>query len=291
MKRIITCVLALTIALLTLCACGDRNNGNTNAGGIVQPELPELTIGVGIGAAVQKGVFEGMITRINAKGYKLVYKEYKTPEEATRALADGKIDMSCFGTRAQFTEFEKNNPDVLLSLGSAYYFPYGIYLCNYEKKEDIAAGSTVYIPDDSEGIARSLLLLEANGYIKLKEGAGLAATLDDIEDNVYDLNITAKPADTLAENTSTHTVDLVVMSSQTAIDAGLSVTKTACAIESIGSIAAKENATVLLIRRDALTSEKISAVEPLFFSPLMYDLIDDYPKDLVVPAFSISMRG
>ena len=39
------------------------------------------------------------------------------------------------------------------------------------------------LPDDAENMARALLLLEENGYITLKEGAGLEAKLEDVEKN------------------------------------------------------------------------------------------------------------
>lgn len=288
MKRIITCVLVLSIALLTLCACG----GNGGEGEEINSEnLAELKIGVGVGGKPQHDVFENMTSRLALKGYKPVYKEYNTPGEATEALAKGEIDVSLYETRAQFNEYEEKNPDVLLNLGSAYYFPYGIFLCNYEKRNDVAAGSTIIIPDDSQGMARALMLLEADGFIKLKEGAELSATLDDIAENENAYQISTKPADTLAQTYKSNEFDIVVMPSETAVNAGYPVHKYACAIEEPDSLAAKENSTVLLIKKDTLTSEKISTVQVLFFSPLMYDLIDDYPGDLIVPAFSISARG
>ena len=54
------------------------------------------------------------------------------------------------------------------------------------------------------------------------------------------------------------------------------------------SIAARETAAVLLVNREEAASERIAAAKNLFFSPLMYDLIDDYPSGVIVPAFEIS---
>ena len=46
---------------------------------------------------------------------------------------------------------------------------------------------TIAIPNDPTNEARALLLLEANGYLKLKSGAGITATPLDIVENPYNL--------------------------------------------------------------------------------------------------------
>ena len=46
-----------------------------------------------------------------------------------------------------------------------------------------SSGLTVAVPNDTTNEARALLLLEANGIIKLKEGVGITATVKDIAEN------------------------------------------------------------------------------------------------------------
>ena len=48
-------------------------------------------------------------------------------------------------------------------------------------------GIEIAVPNDSTNEARALLLLEANGLIKLKEGAGITATVRDIVENPYNI--------------------------------------------------------------------------------------------------------
>ena len=45
------------------------------------------------------------------------------------------------------------------------------------------------VPNDTTNEARALLLLEAQGLIKLKEDAGLKATVNDISENPKNLEI------------------------------------------------------------------------------------------------------
>lgn len=55
--------------------------------------------------------------------------------------------------------------------------------------DDVADGDSVAVPNDTTNEARALLLLQDNGLIKLKDGAGLTATVTDIEENPYNLDI------------------------------------------------------------------------------------------------------
>ena len=50
-------------------------------------------------------------------------------------------------------------------------------------------GLTVAVPNDTTNEARALLLLEDKGYIKLKDGAGITATVKDIAENPYNLDL------------------------------------------------------------------------------------------------------
>ena len=81
------------------------------------------------------------------------------------------------------------------------------------------------------------------------------------------------------------------MSSQLCVDAGHALNKTARAIEEIGCEAAKEYAYVLLINRDEIASDFYKATSPLYFSPLVYETVDIYSGDLIVPAFSLAKKG
>ena len=55
--------------------------------------------------------------------------------------------------------------------------------------DDIEEGDTIAVPNDTTNEARALLLLQDNGIIKLKEGVGLEATKNDIEENLHNVEI------------------------------------------------------------------------------------------------------
>jgi len=49
------------------------------------------------------------------------------------------------------------------------------------------ASLTIAVPNDTTNEARALLLLQEQGYIKLKDGAGITATVKDNTENPYNL--------------------------------------------------------------------------------------------------------
>lgn len=78
-------------------------------------------------------------------------------------------------------DFNKENGTHLVSVGGIHYEPFGIYPGTKASLDDLEDGDVIAVPNDTTNEARALLLLEANGVITLKEGAGLTATIKDIE--------------------------------------------------------------------------------------------------------------
>lgn len=279
MKKTVSILLAAAILIL-FASCGRTDH---------ETALEPLRIGiVKDSAQVERDVFDNMTSRLEGAGYRLTYVEFDTDLETLNALADKKVDFTCCTTYADFKVYDEAHPEILENLGAAYYYPYGVFLSGFESAEQITDGSTVAVPSEADGQARALMLLHDAGYITLKQGKTFDATLDDIEKNDRGFAISAYPESELPNRFKEFASDLIVMNSQTAVNAGYSVSKYAIAIETMDSLSAKENAVVLLINHEEAASKQITSVKELFFSPLMYDLIDDTPKDLIVPAFEIS---
>ncbi len=282
MKKLLCIILSVVLVALTLCACTDNKDE------IDVESLAAFRLGVPAGKAPAMEIFDSLATRIAKKGYRIEYIEFASAEEVHAALAAGEIDASLASLRSEFEEFNKENPETLLNLGPVCRYPYGLFLCNFEKAENITDGASIAIPESAEGIARALLLLEANGFIKLKEGVGLSATLDDITENSRNFKIVPQDDKALAANLSNYENDIAVMSSKLSVATGVSLNKSAFAIEEIDCEAALAFSYVLLIKRDQIASDWYKALEPLFFSPLMFDYVDEYPSDIVVPSFERS---
>ena len=285
MKKLLCIILSVVLVALTLCACTDKKDE------IDADSLGVIKVGVPVGKEPSFSVFDTMYSRMANKGYRLEYIEFESAAQANEALAKGEIDLSLITRKDEFKEYDKANPDTLLNLGPVYRYPYGIILCNFEEPEDITDGATIAIPQSAEGIARALLLLEANGFIKVKEGAGLSATLDDIAENSRNFKFVTQDDKALAANIDSYEADIAVMQSDLCIGAGHLLNRTARAIEELDSDAAKEYAHVLLINKSDISSDWYTAVSPLFFSALMFETVDNHSGDLIVPAFSLSQKS
>jgi len=96
---------------------------------------------------------------------------------------------------------------------------------------------TIAVPNDTTNEARALLLLENLGLIKLKDGAGITATKNDIVENKYEIDI--KEVEAAQIPNIRKDVDFAVINSNYAIDAGISPIKEALSLE--GSYSAYAN--------------------------------------------------
>ena len=98
-------------------------------------------------------------------------------------------------------------------------------------------GITIAVPNDTTNEARALLLLEELGYITLKDGAGITATIRDIAENPYD--ITFKEVEAAQLPKVLQDVDYAVINSNYAINADINPVKDSLAIE--GAFSAYSN--------------------------------------------------
>lgn len=127
------------------------------------------------------------------------------------------------------------------------------------------AGVTIAVPNDATNEARALLLLEANGFLKLKEGAGIAATKLDISENPY--NITIEEVEAAQLPALLKDFDYAVINSNYALGANLNPVRDSLVIEGAESAyanilavkAGTESEPKLLALKAALESAQVAA--------------------------------
>ena len=183
-------------------------------------------------------------------------------------------------TKKEYTEY---NSDALVNLGPVYYHPMAIYLETWDSPTKVKNGASIVIPNDEDNMARALLLLEANGYITLKEGAGLKAKLEDIATNDRGFDIKAVAHNQVASSGA----DILVMGSLEASAAGYERGFDAYTSEQAESEAAVEYAVGLIIRKADLKTAEIDLVEKYFFTRRMYQAIDGSTDNIISPMFDL----
>ena len=148
-----------------------------------------------------------------------------------------------------------------------------------------SGGLTIAVPNDTTNEARALLLLQERGYITLKDGAGITATIQDIQDNPY--NITFKEVEAAQLPNMLQDVDYAVINSNYAIEAELNPMSDALAIE--GSSSAYSN--ILAVKEGNESSEAIKALVAALESQKVADYITEKYEGAVVSTVDAPTDG
>lgn len=144
---------------------------------------------------------------------------------------------------------------------------------------------TIAVPNDTTNEARALLLLEANGIIKLKDGAGITATIKDIAENP--MNIQFSEVEAAQIPNVRQDVDYAIINSNYAIDAGIKPVKEALAME--GSYSAYGN--ILCVKEGNEKSAKILALKAALESKKVADFINQKYEGAVISTVEAPTDG
>ena len=197
------------------------------------------------------------------------------------ALVAGELDANYFQHQPYLSDFNKEKGTKLVSIASVHYEPFGIYAGKTKSLKDLKKGAVVAVPNDTTNEARALLLLQANGLIKLKVDAGLTATRRDIVENPYDLKIEELEAAQLVR--SLPDVDIATINGNYAILGGLKV-KDALAAETADSIAATTYANILAVREGDEQRPELQALAEVLKSDEIRNFMNAKYEGAVVPA-------
>ncbi len=135
---------------------------------------------------------------------------------------------------------------------------------------------TIAIPNDTTNEARALLLLEDKGYIKVKDEAGITATILDIEENPYDIEFKEVEAAQLPNVLKD--VDFAIINSNYAIDAGINPAEEALALEGVAS----PYGNVLVVKEGNEQNPEILALKAALESQAVADFINEEYDGAVV---------
>ena len=241
----------------------------------------DKTITVAASETPHSEILEAAKPILEEEGYDLevtVFDDYVQPNEVVES---GDFDANYFQHIPYLNSFNEEKGTHLVNAGGIHYEPFGIYPGTKSSLDDIADGDTIAVPNDTTNEARALLLLQDNGIIKLKDGAGLEATVNDIEENPYNVEIVELAAEQVArvaEETS-----YIVLNGNYALQAGYSVSKDALAYETYDSEAAKTYVNVIAVKEGNENSDKIKALVDVLKSDEIKDFINEKYDGAVIP--------
>ena len=241
----------------------------------------DKTITVAASETPHAEILEEAKPLLEAEGYDLevtVFDDYVQPNEVVES---GDFDANYFQHIPYLNSFNEEKGTHLVNAGGIHYEPFGIYPGTKSSLDDIAEGDTIAVPNDTTNEARALLLLQDNGIITLKDGVGLEATVNDIEENPYNVEIVELAAEQVArvaEETS-----YIVLNGNYALQAGYSVAKDALAYETSDSEAAKTYVNVIAVKEGNENSDKIKALVDVLKSDEIKDFINEKYDGAVIP--------
>lgn len=278
MKRFTGILLTLVLALGLLAGCGEQKETVEGQSTETTGEAAK-TIKVGASPAPHAEILNKAAEVLKEEGYELEVVEYADYVQPNVALENGDLDANYFQHLPYLEQFNEENETNLVSAGAIHYEPFGIYAGKTDSLDKLADGAKVAVPNDATNEARALLLLEAQGLIKLKEGADLTATKNDIEENKLNLDIVEIEAAQLPR--SVGDVDIAIINGNYAIEAGLSVAD-ALAIEDAESLAATTYGNVVAVRSGDENNEAIQALVNALKSDEVKSFIEEQYKGAVV---------
>lgn len=216
---------------------------------------------------------------LEAEGVTLEVVELTDYVIPNTSLNDKQIDANFFQHMPYLEEFNQQNKMNLVSVAKIHVEPMGAYSFKIKSKDEIVDGAVVAVPNDATNEGRALLLLQAQGLIKLKDQTGLSQTPADIVENPKNLKFEELEAATLPRVLPD--VDFAIINTNYALEAGFNPNKDALFMEGSES----PYANILVTREDNKEDEAIQKLIKALQSQEVKTFLEEKYQGAVVPVF------
>ena len=277
-KKIIALAAAAALTL-SLAACSGNNSSSTADNS--SSDASSTVIRVGASPSPHAEILEFAKDQLAAKGYELEIVEFTDYVMPNVALYEGDLDANFFQHTPYLDNYNEQNGTDLVSACKVHFEPMGLYSETLTSVSDVAEGSKVGVPNDPTNEARALNLLEAQGLIKFREGAGLNATPLDIEENPLNLEFVELEAAQLPRNLSEFAI--AAINGNYAIEAG--ILDKVIVNEAADSESAQEYANILAVQSGELETDKTKALVEALTSDETREFINTQYEDQFIPIF------
>ncbi|AYO31173.1 MAG: D-methionine transport system substrate-binding protein [Thermoanaerobacteraceae bacterium] len=283
MKKTLVLILVLGLFLAVIAGCGAKQNSASTPGEQSQDkssqEAKPVTIKVGASPVPHAEILNVVKPILEKEGIKLDIVEFTDYNQPNLQLADKQLDANYFQHIPYLEKFSKDHNLDLTYIAKVHIEPMGVYSKKVKNLNDLKEGASVAIPNDPTNGGRALLLLQKAGVLKLKDGVGINATVNDIAENPKKLKIQELEAATLPR--VLQDVDAAVINTNYALEAKLVPTKDALAIESADS----PYVNILAVRKGDENRPELKKLAEALNTPEVKKFIEDKYQGAVVPAF------
>jgi ABC-type metal ion transport system, periplasmic component/surface antigen len=279
MKKRIALILVLALTMLALAACGGGGDAKDAKD---EGKADTTVLKIGATSSPHAEILEFVKPMLAKEGIDLQITEYTDYVIPNTAVESHELDANYFQHMPYLEDFNKKNGTHLVSAVAVHYEPMGVFAGKTATLDAMKDGATIAVPNDPTNEARALQLLQQAGLIKLKDGAGLQATPNDIVDNPK--NIKFFEAEAAAVARSLQDVDYAVINGNYALEAGLKVSD-ALVVESKDSEAAQTFANIVAVYDGDQNKPAIQALAKALTSAETKKFIEDKYDGAVVPVF------
>ena len=290
MKKLVSLLLSGALAVGLLAGCGGgTGTSQTPAGNSESPaastetgSLEGTTLKVGATPAPHAEILEVVKDILAEQGITLDIVQYNDYVQPNNAVEDGSLDANYFQHITYMNDFNDQNGTHLVSAAEVHYEPMSLYAGKVSSLDELPDGALIGVPNDATNEARALLVLQQEGLITLRDGAGITATINDIVDNPKNLQFSEMEAAQLPLRLAD--LDMAVINGNYAIDAGLSMDD-ALATESADGEAAQAYVNVLAVKEGRETDPAIQALAAALCSDEVKTYIEENYNGAVVAVF------
>ena len=271
-RKVITVALALTL-LGSAAGCKKKANAD---------EKKETVIKVGANITPHSEILEVAKPILAEKGITLEIVKLEDSITPNTGVIEGSLDANYFQHVPYLDQFNKENGSSLVSVGAVHYEPFGVYAGKTKDLKDLPDGATVAVPNNVTNEARALLLLAQEGILKLKDDAGINATVEDIVDNPKNIKFKELAPEQLVA--ALPDVDVAVINGNYAIEGGLHVSQ-ALAVEANDGLAAKTYGNILATSAEKANDPAIKKLLEVLQGKEISDYIKATYDGAVVPLY------
>lgn len=277
-KALLACVFSFVL-VAGLAGCGATGASSDSEGTAASGDK---TIKVGASPSPHAEILNAAKDVLAEEGWTLEVVEYSDYIQPNVALSNGELDANYFQHLPYLENYNAENGTDLASAAEIHFEPLGLYAGKVSSIDELADGAQIAVPSDTTNEARALLLLEAQGLIKLKDGAGLEATTNDIVENAKNLQIVEAEAASLPR--MLEDVDMAIINGNYALSSGLDASLVV-AQESDASEALSAYPNVVAVRSDSVDSEKTKALVSALQSDTVKQFIEETYGEAVIALF------
>ncbi len=205
-----------------------------------------------------------------------VFNDYVQPNDQ---LVQKQVDVNYFQTEPYLDAYNRDRKSGLVTVAGVHIEPFGAYSRKVKSLDELREGADVVIPNDPSNNSRALILLHNAGVIQLQDPKNALATQRDIIANPKNLKF--RELDSAMLPRVLDQVDLALINTNYALDAGLNPTQDALAIESKDS----PYVNFLVARPDNKDDPRVQKLAKALTSPQVKEFIAQKYKGAVLPAF------